>query len=127
VIPFGEIWMPIESFERYEVSDRGRVRKVCPSGLVRIFRPSTCTKGYPQVRLRRDGRRYQPLVHQLVACAFLGRAPDDGYTYDVHHKDDVRSHNWPDNLEYLPHKEHWRRTWRSCRAIGRVFGRHTGT
>ena len=52
----GELWMPIEGFDGYEVSDRGRVRSL-KRPTARVLTPTLCTKGYRQVRLYRQGRR----------------------------------------------------------------------
>lgn len=111
-----EIYFPIDGFDRYEVSDHGNVRKLREDGTVeRYLCVSVCTKGYLQVRLWRGRKRYQPLVHQLVAEAFLGPPPDLLMSWDVHHKNTIRVHNWPGNLEWVPHKEHWRRGTRYSR------------
>lgn len=112
-----ELWMPVEGYgDRYDVSDHGNVRLVHPDGSVKKYLCWTiCTKGYAQVRFYYQGHRYQPMVHQLVAQAFLGPPPDDGL-YDVHHIDTYRTHNWAGNLEYVPHKEHWRRNRRRVRV-----------
>ena len=116
-----ELWFPVDGYgDRYEVSDHGNVPSIRADGSVyRYLCWTICTKGYAQVRFYWRGRRYQPMVHQLVAQAFLGPAPDDG-AYDVHHKDTKRTHNWADNLEYVPHKEHWRRTRRRTRVLERA-------
>lgn len=112
--------MPVEGFPSYEVSDQGRVRNIKPHWKAergpRLLKPSICTKGYRQVRLWRDGRHSQPMVHQLVMMAFNGPPPDDGRTYDVHHKNNrgyQSDSDVPDNLEWILHHEHWRKRWRA--------------
>ena len=100
-----EAWRPIPGYDLYEVSDQGRVRSYY-KGAPKILRQPPCTKGYPRVSLFQDGRKKEFMVHQLVCWVFNGDPPDDGRSYDVHHKRD-RS-NVPDNLEWQVHAEHWR-------------------
>lgn len=107
-----EIWKPVVGFEGlYEVSDLARVRRVGPAarngkgrgGGARLGRPIAPQKhkgGYQAVQLWKDGKMYRPLLHCVVAAAFLG-APPPGM--EVNHGDGDKSRNVLDNLEYMTH------------------------
>jgi hypothetical protein len=64
-------WRPVPGFDRYEVSDRGRVRRI--GG--RVLRPHFVRGGYAAVGLRRGGETHKKLVDRLVADAFGGLPP----------------------------------------------------
>ncbi|WP_080945320.1 HNH endonuclease [Delftia tsuruhatensis] len=75
-------WAIVCDFPDYEVSTAGVIRRLTQTrGTVKgqIIKWHTCTStGYPDVRLRRDGRSYSIAVHRIVARAFLGeRAEGD--------------------------------------------------
>ena len=106
-----EIWKPIEGYEdRYEVSNLGRVRSLdmvlpCNSNGVRstrvrrgvIRRQHIGHTGYHYVLLR-DGKRDKNFrVHRLVAAAFV---PNPHHLPEVNHKDEDKSNNRADNLEW---------------------------
>lgn len=96
-----EIWKDIIGFERiYEISNYGRVRSV-RSG--RILSQSKCggCRGYAAVCLSKDGKRYGKLVHRLVAEAFI--PPVEGLS-EVNHKDEDKTNNRVENLEWCDHK-----------------------
>ena len=89
-----ETWVPIPSYAGYEVSDLGRVRRCNAShgteaGHV-MFQSADGT-GYARVHFR-------PLVHVLVAEAFLGPRPAGMV---ANHKDGDKAHNGAENLEWV--------------------------
>ena len=103
----GEIWKDIEGYEGlYQVSNMGRVRsvertvrngkgyRIIPE---KILKPYDNGHGYLQVKLHKDGNKKQPLVHVLVATAFLGNADN---LPEVNHKDENKYNNCIENLEY---------------------------
>ena len=96
-----EEWRPIPGYEGYyEVSNIGRVRspnRYTKSGWgTPVFHPSQMMKcrvvsnGYRHVKLTKDGRRWEPLVHRLVAEAFL---PNPQNLPQVNHKDGDKSND----------------------------------
>jgi len=96
-----EIWKDIIGFEGiYKISSFGRVLRV-DSG--RILSTSKCggCRGYVGVNLSKDGKRYGRLVHRLVAEAFIER-PDG--LYEVNHKDEDKTNNSVENLEWCDHR-----------------------
>lgn len=96
-----EIWKDIIGFERiYEVSNYGRVRNVKSGRILSVSKCGGC-RGYAGVSLSKDGKRYGRLVHRLVAEAFIPR-PDG--LYEVNHKDEDKTNNRVDNLEWCDHR-----------------------
>lgn len=104
-----EIWKPVSGYEGfYEVSDCGRVRSVertvrssrgnatkrSPS---KILKQVLLKSGYLTVELCKYGIRKKKLVHRLVAESFLDN-PNN--LPQVNHKDENKSNNVIDNLEW---------------------------
>jgi len=93
----------------YEVSDAGEVRR-CKAASVRHpvtgrLLKSTLDKttGYWKLALHDgQGRQHTKAVHVLVCEAFHGPRPAG---LDVRHKDDAKSNNRADNLEYGTRRE----------------------
>ena len=103
-----EIWKDIEGYENlYQVSNLGRVKALGNGGSKnskfsseRILK--TCEiKGYLRVTLSKDGKQKQYSVHRLVAQAFL-QNPDN--LPQVNHKDEDKTNNRVDNLEWCSAK-----------------------
>lgn len=101
-----EEWRDIKGFEgRYQVSNLGRVkslRRVTQlNGRVRtepeLIMAVTYRAGYPTLILRKDGKRYSRQVHRLVAEAFL---PNPKGLPIINHKDETRTNNCVENLEW---------------------------
>lgn len=107
-----EQWKPIKNFEGlYEVSNMGRFRSVYKykntivrSGASAIIpvRPkllylNKAHSGYYHVVLHKNAKRYEYTAHRLVALHFC-----EGYKrgYVVNHKDEDKSNNKADNLEW---------------------------
>lgn len=89
-----ETWRDVVGYEGlYEVSDLGRVRSAYTK---RILSPGI-SQGYYYVALYKNGVRSNKQVNRLVAEAFL---PNDNDYPIVHHKDEVRTNNALDNLEW---------------------------
>lgn len=96
-----EIWKDIEGYEGlYQVSSMGRVRSlghdVWHKG--RVLKP--CLDGqkhYLMVSLYKDKKHRTMQVHRLVAEAFI---PNPLNLPQVNHKDEVKTNNCVDNLEW---------------------------
>lgn len=97
-----EQWRPISGFEdRYEVSNRGRVKSIWyngPRSRPKILRHTTSASRYPQVNLARNNTLTTRRVHCLVLQAFVGPAPAG---HVACHKNGKRSDNrWPQNIRW---------------------------
>lgn len=108
-----EIWKSIQGYEElYEVSNLGNVRsldrviKSRHNGTTirkgRVLTPFyEEKKGYYQVRLSKNGKNKTFRIHRLVALAFL----ENPFNYtDVNHKDEVKTNNKVNNLEWCTRK-----------------------
>lgn len=92
-----QTWRPVSGYEdRYEVSDRGDVRKRDGS----LLKQWPNGQGYMLVRL--SGPRALARVHRLVAEAFLDNA--DRYPF-VNHIDFDTANNRAENLEWCTQAE----------------------
>ena len=88
-----EIWKKIEGYENYSVSTYGRVRNDKTGNILKNL-----TNGvYPQVGLYKNKIGYKFLVHRLVAEAFI---PNPDNLPCVNHKNEIKSDNNVENLEW---------------------------
>ena len=106
-----EIWLPIEGYDFYEVSNLGRVRslertvirkngvKLKVSG--KILKPRV-VHGYLRVNLYKNGICRDFLVHRLVSAAFL---PNPENLPQVNHLDENKQNNSVENLEWCTAQE----------------------
>ena len=88
-----EIYKPIKGYD-YEVSNTGQVRNIRTG---RILKQTITQYGYCQVGLHKDGVQKTVLVHRLVAQAFI---PNPKNLPEVNHKDECKTNNRIDNLEW---------------------------
>ena len=98
-----EIWKDIEGYEKYQVSNLGRVRSLNfrRTGKVQVLKPGKNKCGYLLVNLCKDGKLKSCLVHRLVAQAFL---PNLDNLPQVNHRDEDKENNLLDNLEFCTSK-----------------------
>lgn len=61
----------------------------------------TTTRGYKSVSLTKDGKEKNVFVHRIVAEAFVPNS--EGYPF-VNHKDEDKTNNLPENLEWCTAK-----------------------
>lgn len=105
----GEVWKAIPDFEGlYEASSLGRIRSIDrlvtgKNGVTkkysgRIIAPVPMNTGYVTVALSKNGIAVRYLVHRLVAITFI---PNPDGLEEVNHKDGVKHHNAPSNLEWM--------------------------
>lgn len=95
-----EYWRPIVGYEGlYEVSNFGRVKSLNynHTGKEKIMKPNKDKGGYLKVGLCKNGKRYQKLVHRLVAEAFLSNPYN---LPEVNHINEVKTDNRVQNIEY---------------------------
>lgn len=105
-----EIWKDIRGLEGlYQVSNFGRVKRLeridCTNHKHRelILKPKL-GRGYYQVTFSVNGKRYQPLIHRLVAQTFI---PNHNNLPQVNHKDCNPKNNRADNLEWVTAKDNY--------------------
>lgn len=95
--PFGfQVTMaPIDGFDGYFISNRGDVWSARQSG--KWLKPHLTKHGYQTVGLRKNNIRIRTLIHRLVALAFI---PNPNNLPQVNHKDECKTNNTTDNLEW---------------------------
>lgn len=99
-----EVWKAVLGYEGlYEISNYGNVKALNYKclGIVKIIRQSTSCYGYKVVGLSKNGKTKQFFVHRLVAIAFVPNP--NGYPI-VNHKDENKTNNNEDNLEWCTNK-----------------------
>ena len=86
---------------RYQVSDKGDVYSIKPSGTIKL-KPQINSNGYYYVNLCKNGNRKVKRIHILVASAFI---PNPENKHDVDHKDGNRLNNNLNNLRWCTRGE----------------------
>ena len=103
-----EIWKDITGYESlYQISNKGRIKslqrfvtsKNGSKQLIKekIRKTSVTTAGYEYVVLSSNGKCKTLLIHRLVAESFI---PNPNNLECVNHKDENKSNNCVDNLEW---------------------------
>ena len=101
-----EIWKDIPGYEGYyQASNYGRIRTFKINGKPQIMR-AALLNGYYRLALKKNDQSRSYMVHRLVAMTFLELPQellDQGYTIDtleVNHKDECKTNNKIENLEW---------------------------
>lgn len=96
-----EVWKDIEGFEGlYQVSNMGRVKSLKRNKQI-IKKTNKDGWGYLHIDLYKDGKGKMYKIHRLVARAFI----DNPYNLpQVNHKDEDKTNNSVDNLEWCTRK-----------------------
>ena len=93
-------WEDVEGFENYyEVSSEGDLRRKSTG---RILKPKIDKDGYLEYCLCVNSQRTYRRGHRLVAIAFIPNPEDKP---EVNHKDNIKHHNYIDNLEWVTDSE----------------------
>ena len=97
-----EIWKDIDGTSgRYQISNLGNVRAFTRFRNGELLKPARYSNGYLFVHFAKDtdkkGERHSYLIHRLVAQAFL---PNPDGLPQVNHKDEDKTNNIVDNLEW---------------------------
>lgn len=95
-----EEWRDIAGYEgKYQVSSLGRMKALNyqRTGMEVVLKTFKNDKGYMQITLAKDGKKKSWLIHRLVAKAFL---PNPDSLPQVNHKNEVKTVNSVDNLEW---------------------------
>lgn len=110
----GEIWVDVPNYEGlYQISNFGNVKSLSRyvsapdklGGRRKMKEPllkfDVCKNGYLRVHLTKDCSSKHFLVHRLVAEAFL---PNPQNLPQINHKDEDKTNNGVDNLEWCDAK-----------------------
>ena len=100
-----ELWKDIDGYEGlYQVSNLGNVKSLNynRTGKERILKPGNNGLGYLNVLLCKNGKTKTFKIHRLVANAFI---PNPYNKPEVNHKDENKTNNCVDNLEWMTSKE----------------------
>ena len=99
-----EIWKDIIGFEgMYQISNYGNVKslKKKKQHSDYLLKPFFIKNGYLKTQLSKNNVCYRPLIHRLVAMHFI----DNPNNYkEVNHKDENKTNNRVDNLEWCDRK-----------------------
>ena len=107
-----EYWKDVKGYEGfYQVSDCGKVKSLerdvfFPNGTIhrikgKILVPGLNKDGYACVNLYKNGKGKNIKVHRLVAEAFLQNTENKP---QVNHKNEVKTDNFVENLEWCDNK-----------------------
>ena len=97
-----EEWRDVVGYEGlYKISNLGRVMSLYKGTKLRkkvaILKPNIRENGYESVSLYMNKKKRGYLVHRLVAMAFI---PNPDNLPAVNHKDECKTNNTPENLEW---------------------------
>ena len=95
-----EEWKDIKGYEGlYQISNKGRVKSLGNNKTrkEKILKENKNTDGYSEVTLCKNGKCKKYRVHRLVAEAFI---PTSDKSLCVNHKDENKSNNCVENLEW---------------------------
>lgn len=123
-----EIWKEIDGYEGlYQVSNLGNVKSLkngrWGTGKERILMAGKHKLGYLFVILFKEGKMKNYKVHRLVAEAFI---PNPQKLPEVNHKDEDKSNNRVENLEWCDRKYNCNYGTRTERTSKRVICEETG-
>lgn len=95
-----EIWLPIEGYENYQVSNLGKIKSL-KYDKEKILRQGKHKNGYLYVNLCKEGKVKTFQVHRLVANAFIENTNNFKC---VNHKDECKTNNCVNNLEWCTYQ-----------------------
>lgn len=115
-----EEWKKIDGYDNYSVSSEGRVRN---DKTLRILKVGYNKDGYLNVKLWKNGKEKNFLVHRLVAIMFL---PNPENKPCVDHINCVRDDNRVENLRWSSQKDNCNNPLTRKRSSEARKGKRTG-
>lgn len=94
-----EVWKDVPGFEKYQVSNLGRIRSL-KNNKITIIKTYVGTNGYIQACFWQNKKCNKVLLHRIVATCFVSNP--NNYN-EVNHKDENKANNCADNLEWCVH------------------------
>lgn len=101
-----EIWIETINNSNYKVSNQGRVWNITNNN---ILSPSN-TCGYYKVRLSKNGKTEDWLIHKLVYCSF-NKEQDIPQDFIIDHIDDNKHNNYLNNLRKISLSENVKKAY----------------
>lgn len=92
------IWKDIVGYEGlYKINTHGDIVILSGKYKGKLIQPHALKKGYLRVSLTKNKVRKKHMVHRLVAQVFI---PNPDNLPQVNHKDECKTNNYVDNLEW---------------------------
>ena len=112
-----EIWKNIQGYEGlYQISNLGRVKSL-HYNKEKILKPNKYGAGYYGVALSKNNKHKRYSIHRLVAIAFI---PNPNNLPQVNHKDEDKTNNRVDNLEWCTNEYNMNYGTRNERANEKI-------
>lgn len=124
-----EKFLPIEGYPNYVVTDHGRVISLNykRTGEPKVLKPKKHNRGYQFVYLCMNGKQKNFYIHRIVAKAFL---PNHENLPEVNHKDEVKTNNHINNLEWcttMYNSNYGTRNLKVAEALSKSVAQYTKT
>lgn len=124
-----EIWKPVKNYEGlYEISNYGRIKRLAYTREIqkqtmtfkdKMLKPIIHQNGYLVVSLSKNNKQKIYSIHRLVAQTFISNP--NNYKY-INHKDEDKTNNQVDNLEWCDNKynlNYGTRNERASKSLGK--------